>query len=462
MKPLVQLSAVLIAMFAMTQADSNSARAAELKRAHLAKLDNGLEVVVIPDHRAPIVTHVMTYRVGAADETPGISGLAHFLEHLMYKSTANLPNDGFARTISRLGGRENATTTHDATIYHVRVPKENLASVMKLEADRMRGLQFDAEEIQRERDVIIEERRQRIELSPINLLNEQITAALHPNHPYRIPVLGWAHEMSRLTREHAMAFYARHYAPNNAVLVIQGDVEAKDAVLLARAAYGGIPRGTTSERRARPSDPEGRAARRVELIDSRVPKASIFRSYFAAIAPGDDPAGNREALEILIRVLAQGDTSRLHKRLVETENLAILAEGGTSIARDGVRLALYAVATNSEKLDRIELAIEQEVRSVAEAGISVDELDRARAVIEAADVFDGDNQLTHALRYAEAIANDRSIEDIAARSKRLAAVTTEQVRQAAQTYLRREQSVTGILLPVEAATTQPRQAGALQ
>ena len=180
------------------------------------------------------------------------------------------------------------------------------------------------------------------------------------------------------------------------------------------------------------------------------------------IAPGNDPAGKRETLEILIRVIAQGDTSRLHKRLVETDKLAILAEGGTSIARDGLRLALYAVATNSEKLDRIELAIEQEIRSVAKDGISTDELERARAVIEAADVFDGDNQLTLALRYAEAIANDRSIDDIEARPKRLAAVTTEQVREAAQTYLRREQSVTGVLLPVEAATPQPKQAGALQ
>ena len=292
------------------------------------------------------------------------------------------------------------------------MPKQSLAKVMALEADRMSGLRFDPDEVRLERNVIIEERRQRIELSPINLLNEQMAAALHLNHPYRAPVLGWAHEMSRLTREDAMAFYARHYAPNNALLVVQGDVEVGDVLRLAREAYGPIPPGQIVDPKARPRDPEPRAARRVELVDGRVTNASLFRSYFVAIDAGDNPAGEREALEILVRVLAQGDTSRLHKRLVERDRSAILTEGGTSTTRDGTRIALYAVAAIDEKLEPIEQAIEDEIRDVAERGIDEDELSRARAVIEAADVFDGDNQLTLALFYAEAIANGRSIADI--------------------------------------------------
>ncbi len=364
MKPLVHY---FIAVLFAASAGGDAASAAET-RAQQFRLENGLEVIVIPDHRAPIVTHVIAYRVGSADDPPGSSGIAHFLEHLMYKSTARAAAGGFARAVSRLGGRENATTTHDTTIYHQRVPKQSLAKVMALEADRMSGLRFDPDEVRLERNVIIEERRQRIELSPINLLNEQMAAALHLNHPYRAPVLGWAHEMSRLTREDAMAFYARYYAPNNALLVVQGDVEVGDVLRLAREAYGPIPPGQIVDPKARPRDPEPRAARRVELVDGRVTNASLFRSYFVAIDAGDDPAGEREALEILVRVLAQGDTSRLHKRLVERDRSAILTEGGTSTTRDGTRIALYAVAAIDEKLEPIEQAIEDEIRDVAEPG----------------------------------------------------------------------------------------------
>ena len=459
MKPLVHY---FIAVLFAASAGGDAASAAET-RAQQFRLENGLEVIVIPDHRAPIVTHVIAYRVGSADDPPGSSGIAHFLEHLMYKSTARAAAGAFARAVSRLGGRENATTTHDTTIYHQRVPKQSLAKVMALEADRMSGLRFDPDEVRLERNVIIEERRQRIELSPINLLNEQMAAALHLNHPYRAPVLGWAHEMSRLTREDAMAFYARYYAPNNALLVVQGDVEVGYVLRLAREAYGPIPPGQIVDPKARPRDPEPRAARRVELVDGRVTNASLFRSYFVAIDAGDNPAGEREALEILVRVLAQGDTSRLHKRLVERDRSAILTEGGTSTTRDGTRIALYAVAAIDEKLEPIEQAIEDEIRDVAERGIDEDELSRARAVIEAADVFDGDNQLTLALLYAEAIANGRSIADIESKRERLAAVTSESVRSAARRHLSRERSVTGLLLPPQAATaSQPSASGAVR
>src|ERR1700680_135487 len=189
------------------------------------KLDNGIEVVVIPDHRAPVVTHMIWYKVGAADETPGKSGLAHFLEHLMFKGTAKNPSGHFSQAVARLGGQENAFTSNDYTGYFQRVPSEKLKTVMEFEADRMNGLQLTDQVVLPEREVILEERNQRMENDPRARLGEQIDAALYLNHPYGKSVIGWRHEMEQLSRDDAIGFYRRFYAPNNAVVVIAGDVE---------------------------------------------------------------------------------------------------------------------------------------------------------------------------------------------------------------------------------------------
>src|SRR5687767_14633984 len=210
-------------------------------RASEFKLSNGMEVVVIPDHRAPVVTHMVWYKVGAADEPPGVSGIAHFLEHLMFKSTEKIGTGEFSKIISRLGGQDNAFTGNDITAYFQRVSKDRLKTVMEMEADRMVNLRLEEKEVLTERQVILEERRSRVENSPSAILDEQMNAALYMSHPYGIPVIGWEHEMAKLSPADAMAFYKRFYAPNNAILVVTGDVTADEVKALAEETYGKIP-----------------------------------------------------------------------------------------------------------------------------------------------------------------------------------------------------------------------------
>src|SRR5499433_2614456 len=203
-------------------------------------LPNGLQVLVIQDHRTPVVTQMVWYKVGSADETPGKSGLAHFLEHLMFKGTAKHPAGEFSHTVLRIGGNENAFTSYDYTGFFQRVPRDQLGKMMEFEADRMTGLILKDENVLPERDVVLEEYNMRVANNPEARLNEQIMAALYLNHPYGRPVIGWHHEIEKLSREDALAFYRRFYAPNNAILVVAGDVTVDEVKKLATATYGAL------------------------------------------------------------------------------------------------------------------------------------------------------------------------------------------------------------------------------
>ena len=432
---------------------------AQETRAQQFTLENGLEITVVPDRRAPVVTHMLVYRVGAADDPQGRSGLAHFLEHLMFKGTDTLAPGEFSRVISRLGGRDNAVTNQDATIYYQRVPKDRLRRVMELEADRMVNLRVTEEDVRAELGVIVEERRGRIEDSPIDILNEQIAAALYLNHHYGIPVLGWEHEMSRLTREDALAFYERFYGPRNAFLVVVGDVEPEAVVRTARETYGQVPSNGAAPRSARRQEPEHRAPRGVEVRDARVSNAAFYRTYLAP-SRATAPPGEAEALEVLMRVLAQGETSRLHARLVAERQLAVAVEGGYSgLMRDSGEVAVYALARNTAALAEIEAEIDRALAEIVEQGVTADELERARGVIEAKLVYDADNQLTLARAYADALAAGLGPADVEQRLARLAAVTAEDVQRAAASRLLRERSVTGVLLPAGAESGSRRAPG---
>ncbi len=235
-------------------------------RATEFKLSNGMDVVVIPDHRAPVVTHMVWYKVGAADEPKGVSGIAHFLEHLMFKSTDKIPMGEFSKIISRLGGQDNAFTGQDVTSYHQRIAKEQLGTVMDMEADRMAHLRLTPDEVSTERQVIIEERRSRIDNNPTALLDEQMNAALYLSHPYGIPVIGWEHEMAKLSREDALRFYHRYYAPNNAILVVAGDVTPEE---VKRLAEDDLWQGSRQPRGRWPLAPAGAAA---DCCPSRNPR----------------------------------------------------------------------------------------------------------------------------------------------------------------------------------------------
>lgn len=436
-----------------------AAKASPTVKVEEYKLDNGMQVVVIPNTRAPVVTHMVFYRVGAADETPGVSGIAHFLEHLMFKATKKIPSGEFSKIVSRLGGQDNAFTGHDATAYFQRIAKEQLKTVMEMEADRMVNLQLSENDVVTERNVILEERRSRIENSPSAILSEQMDATLYYSHPYGIPIIGWEHEMEKLSRTDALTFYEHFYAPNNAILVVAGDVTGEQVLSLAKETYGKLPANPKiSAKRVRPKDPPHRSARRVDIADPRAGKASLHRDYVAPSSLTAKP-GEAEALTLLAKILADGPTSRLYKKLVIQDKTASSADGGYwSTAVDSGKIALYAVAADGVDLETVEAGLDAVIADIRNNGVTEAELERAKAGEIAQYVYDSDSQSTLARRYGYELAVGRSIVDIEAWPKNIETVTVDDVKKAAETYLDLRRSVTGTLVPTATpAAAKPAQ-----
>lgn len=410
-------------------------------------LDNGLQVVVIPDHRAPVVTHMIWYKVGSADETPGQSGVAHFLEHLMFKGTEKHAAGEFSAVIAEIGGNENAFTSHDYTAYYQQVGPDALPTMMEFEADRMRGLILTDEVVAPERDVVIEERRARVETSPGSLLSEEVEATLFQNHPYRHPVIGWMHEIRELDREQALAFYDLHYAPNNAILVVAGDVEPGQVRALAESTYGQVPRGPELPPRARPQEPRQDAHRTVTLTDPRVTLPSLQRGWVVPSYTSAEP-GEAEALDLLAEILGGGVHSRLYQRLVVKDGIAASAGAAyRATALDDSSFNVYGAPRGDADLEAVEKAIEAEIALIAEKGVSEDELRRARNRFLRSMIFTRDSQTGMARIYGSLLATGITVEDIDAWPERVRAVTAEDVRNAARRYLASNAYVTGYLLP---------------
>ena len=324
-------------------------------------LANGLKVVVIPDHRAPVVTHMIWYKVGAADEVPGVSGIAHFLEHLMFKGTEAYPDGEFSKIVASLGGQENAFTSYDYTSFFQRVAKEHLGKVMEMESDRMANLELRDEQVLPERDVILEERASRIDNKPSALLSEAMDAALYRNHPYGIPIIGWEHEMAKLDRQAALDFYNLNYTPNNAILVVAGDVTGDEVRKLAEETYGKVARRAEPKPRLRPKEPPERTARTVTPTHERVTQPMVRRAYLAPSSHSAKP-GVSEALDILAYILGSGSNSRLYKALVVDQKIA--STTGTyymSTGLDDTTFTFYGVPTPGHDLDELVSAYEKEV-----------------------------------------------------------------------------------------------------
>jgi zinc protease len=449
----------------MTLALSPAAAAQTLtpsKLAYHGKLDNGLEVVVVPDRRAPVVTHMVWYKVGGADEPPGKSGIAHFLEHLMFKGTDKIPAGEFSKIVARLGGQDNAFTAQDITAYFQRVAKEKLPQVMEMEADRMANLKLDEKEVLTERKVIREERRSRVDNDPSSLLQEQMTAALFVAHPYHTPVIGWDTEIRELTREDALRHYKKFYAPNNAILVVTGDVEPDQVVALAKDTYGKIPaNGEVGAPRSRPVEPEPLTERRVILRDSRAGKAT-FERYYLAPSATTASEGEAEALQILARIIGSSSTSRIYNALVRDEKKASNASAFySSIALDTGRFGVYAVAAGETKLEDIEASMDRVIDETIRNGVTPEELERAKTGEIANLVYQSDSQQSLAHTYGWNLATGRTIDDVESKQARLKAVTREQVQAVAAKYLDRKRSVTGYLIPVpsQLAKVAPHEPG---
>jgi zinc protease len=409
------------------------------------KLANGLEVVVVPDHRTPVVTHMTWYKVGSADETPGKSGLAHFLEHLMFKGTEKNPEGKFSQTVAALGGQENAFTTADYTGYFQRIARENLGTMMAMEADRMTGLVLSEDNVIPELKVVLEEYNMRVANSPDARLGEQIAAALFLNSPYGRPVIGWRHEIEKLTREDALAFYRRFYTPNNAVVVIAGDVTAEEVKALADQTYAKVPQIVDIKPRQRPTEPTPVAPRTVMLADARVAQPSMQRSYLVPsyATSKKDAVG----LEVLSHILGSGQTSRLYRGLVVEQRLAINAGSFyQGSALNDTRFGVYAMPQPGITFSAVEAAIDDAVADLIKNGVNAEELERAKTRMIADAVYAQDNQAALARWYGVALTTGATVADVKAWPDQIRAVTADAVRDAARTWLDRRRSVTGYLV----------------
>lgn len=408
-------------------------------------LDNGLEVVVIEDHRAPVVVHMLWYRAGAADERPGVSGVAHFLEHLLFKGTKTMASGEFSKTVSRNGGRDNAFTNQDYTGYYQRVAADRLELMMRMEADRMVNLQLAEEDILTERDVIIEERNQRTENSPSALFREQKSAAQYLNHPYGIPVIGWRHEMEQLSLADALEYYRQYYAPNNAILVVAGDVNPNEVRVLAETYYGVHPANPKLSKRARPSEPRHLAERRVQLRDKRVAQPYVSRSY---IAPERDSGDQRKAaaLVLLAELLGGGQTSVLTQALqFDSKQAVYTAAWYNPTLLDDTTFTVLAVPAPGISLRDIEDAMDAQLQKFFATGVDSEHLKRIKRQVYAAQIYARDDVEALANRYGQALTAGLTVVDVQDWPTIVQSISAEEIMAAAREVLVIDGAVTGWL-----------------
>jgi zinc protease len=409
-------------------------------------LDNGLNVVVVEDHRAAVAVQMIWYRVGGADEPPGHSGIAHFLEHLMFKGTETIGPNEFSAIVEAQGGDDNAFTSWDYTAYFQRIAADRLDLVMGLEADRMRNLRLLEEDVLTEREVILEERNQRTDSSPGALLTEQMRAAQYLNHPYGIPVLGWRHEMEALSREDALAYYERFYAPNNATLIIAGDVDPAEIRALAEKHYGPILPSEGLVPRMRPQEPPQLAERRLTLADERVSEPYVFRTY---LAPERDPGNQKEAaaLTVLAELLGgDGQTSVLARGLQFDTQTAVYSTAfydGTSI--DDGTFGLVVVPSAGVSLQAAEDEMDRILAQFLQDGPDPAALERIRMKVRAADIYARDDVESLARAYGAGLSVGLSVADVDGWDEALSAVTRDDIMAAAERVFDRRNAVTGWL-----------------
>ncbi|RME17119.1 MAG: insulinase family protein [Alphaproteobacteria bacterium] len=414
-------------------------------------LPNGLRIVVIEDHRAPVVTHMIWYRVGSADERLGKSGIAHFLEHLMFKGTTRYPAGEFSRIVEANGGSDNAFTSADYTAYYQRVAADRLSLMMDMEADRMRYLSLTEDDVATERNVILEERATRVDNKPAALLREEMMAALYRNSHYGIPTIGWRHEIEQLNRKDALDFYRTYYAPNNAILIVAGDVDPADVLALAQLHYGPLPPSDDLPERVRPQEPPAHAALRLSLRDARVSQPVLQRRYLAPVRePGDQ---RRAAALVYLAELLGGDgaTSVLGQALQFDRQIAVHTGAGYDpTALDTGSFSLVVVPAEGVSLAEAEAALDETLAHFLETGPDPEAFARLKAQIRASEIYALDDVGGIAERYGRALTTGLSIEDVKAWPQVLQDVTIEDVALAARELLDLRASVTGWLEPEEA------------
>src|SRR5205807_4016818 len=365
----------------------------------------------------------------------------------MFKGTAKYPAGEFSQTVLKIGGNENAFTSTDYTGFYQRVPREQLGKMMDFEADRMTGLMLKDENVLPERDVVLEEYNMRVANNPEARLNEQMMAALYLNHPYGRPVIGWHAEIEKLSREDALAFYRRFYAPNTAILVIAGDVEAADVRPMVEKTFGPVAaQPAIPALRIRPQEPEPVAARSVTLADPQVEQRSVKRDYLVPSA-ATAAAGESPALDVLAQLMGGGSNSYLYRALVMDRPLAISASAGyQGTSLDPTQFMISASPKPGVEFSQIEQAIDSVISEVGQNPVRSEDLERVKTQLIAEAIYAQDNQATLARWYGGALTTGLSIADIRSWPDRIRAVTADQIRDAAQKWLDKKRSVTGYLI----------------
>ena len=413
-------------------------------------LDNGMEVIVVEDHRAPVVQHMVWYRAGSADEPKGASGVAHFLEHLLFKATDKLKSGEFSATVAANGGRDNAFTSYDYTAYHQRVAADRLELMMTMESDRMKNIRLTEEDIRTERGVVLEERNQRTENSPGALMSEQMSAVQFLNHRYGVPIIGWRHEIQQLGMEDTMAFYETYYSPNNAILVVSGDVTPEEVRRLADKHYGVIPANPDLPKRVRTEEPPHTAERRLVFRDARVAQPYVRRAY---IAPERDPGEQEKAaaLTLLAEILGGGTTSFLTDKLqFETQVATYTGAFYRGGSLDDASFGLVIVPAAGVSLQESEDALDAALAEFMAGSIDPEQLERIKRQLRAEQIYARDDASSVANRYGRALAVGLTVEDVQQWPATLEAVTGEDIMAAAAEVLQRRGSVTGWLMKEEA------------
>ena len=445
----VSLSAlvVVLLLLAVGTAAPQSAPAGPARLAVTeATLDNGLRVLVQEDPRNPIVAVQIFYRVGSRNELPGATGLAHFLEHMMFKGTPTRGRGQISRLIEQNGGRDNAFTTKDVTGYYVNIAADRLDLVLGVEADRMRNLLLDAGEIDSERQVVMEERRSRIDDDPEGVIYEAMSSLAYVAHPYRAPIIGWMADIARINRGELRAFYDTYYQPNNAILVIAGDVKADAALAMVRRHFGPIPRGATPPPMTAVEPPQADERRLVlRKEDAQLPVVNI--AWHVPNYTSPDAA----ALEVLSTLLSEGRSSRLYRRLVYEKRMALGAGGEYSYTSlDPTLFWFYATLLPGQSPEAMEQALLAEVEQLTREPVPTEELERARNQIEAAFVWQQDSVFSRAsvLGRYELLGSWRLLDDFL---PKLRAVTAADLQRVAQRYFVVEHKNVSVLLPAPAA-----------
>ena len=404
-------------------------------------LDNGLKVLLLENHRSPAVTFQVWYRVGSRNEVDGKSGMAHFLEHMLFKGTDKVAPEEYARTIRKHGGRSNAFTSHDATVYHATMSRETIHVAIELEADRMVNTRFEEKYFTPEKKVVQEERRLRTDDRPRAALAEITNAVTYAVHPYRRPIIGWPEDVRRMTLEDMKAFYRTYYSPNNAFIVVAGDFDSEEILRRVRDTFGKIPRGPEPPEVGL-TEPPQRGERRV-LLKREAQLPSLVMNYHAPNLNHEDSY----ALDVLEMVLSRGRTSRLYRDLVYDRRIARSAWAGYHrVSVDATTFSIGAQVMPGKEVAEVEAAIDGVIAGVRDNGVTAQELDKAKNQVAASFIFAQESNRGQAMRigFYEIAGGWRRMNEYL---QGIQGVTADHVRRVAREYLDRDRRTVGILVP---------------